>query len=287
MKSKSDYVKLLDVIVLVFITLLLLLTLIFSQKIDKWENVMRNLFLIGIAYFLIKVIIDKIVNNFFQLFARASLIAGINGLLFDEIQHLQHIFVNGWMDQQLINLDEWIFGIELSKALDRVTTPWLTEAMMFAYTVYVPLIIFVALFCYFKSGKIAGEDYLVHLTLAYFLSYLGFLIYPVAGPLFYQPEIYTNPLKGGLFTYFGEWIRQNAHYPGGNLPSPHCAAGTIMLVMSYKYNRSIYYILLPIIILLYISTVYGRYHYAMDGVLGILLGFLIPGISKKKFGWWK
>lgn len=281
--SASSLVKALDILVVSFTGLLLLLAIIFSSKVNNWEIVTRNLFLIGISYFLISYIIGKINSSFWQISVRGSLIAAINGLLFSEIQHLQHIFVNRWFDQQLIDLDKWVFGIELTMAFDKITVPWLTEAMMFAYTVYVPLIVLVAVFCYLKSGKLAGEDYLFNLTLAYFLSYLGFLIYPIAGPLFYQPEVYKTPLEGGLFTYFGEWIRTNAHYPGGNLPSPHCAAGTVMLVMLHRYNRNIFFVILPIIILLYISTVYGRYHYAMDGVLGIILALLITKLTKKRF----
>lgn len=280
--SASSRVQTLDILVMSFTGLLLVLAIIFSSKVNNWEIVVRNFFIIGVAYLLISNAIRKINSNFWQIFARGILIAAVNGLLFSEIQHLQHIIVNGWFDQQLIDLDRWIFGIELTMAFDHIIVPWLTEAMMFAYTVYVPLIVLVAIFCYFKSGKLAGEDYLFNLTLAYFISYLGFLIYPIAGPLFYQPEVYQTPLQGGLFTYFGEWIRTNAHYPGGNLPSPHCAAGTVMLVMLYRYNRNLFFVILPIILLLYISTVYGRYHYAMDGVLGILLALLITKLTRMR-----
>ncbi|MDP2207495.1 MAG: phosphatase PAP2 family protein [Bacteroidota bacterium] len=279
--ENSKFVKALDILIISFTGLLLILAIIFSSKVNNWEIVVRNYFIIGVAYFLISNAIGKINSSFWQIFARGGLIAAVNGLLFSEIQHLQHIFVNGWMDQQLIDLDRWIFGIELTVASDKITVPWLTEAMMFAYTAYVPLIVLVAVFCYLKSGKLAGEDYLFNLTFGYFLSYLGFLIYPIAGPLFFQPEVYKTPLEGGLFTYFGEWIRTNAHYPGGNLPSPHCAAGTVMLVMLHKYNKNIFYVILPIILLLYISTVYGRYHYAMDGVLGIITAFIVVKYSTR------
>lgn len=279
--KKSKFIKALDVLVMSFTGLLLILAIIFSSKVNNWEIVARNLFIIGVAYFLISNVIGKISSSFWQISARGGLMAAVNGLIFSEIQHLQHIFVNGWFDQQLIDLDEKLFGIELTMALDKITVPWLTEGMMFAYTVYVPLIVLVAVFCYLKSGKLAGEDYLFNLTLAYFLSYLGFLIYPIAGPLFYQPEVYKTPLEGGLFTYFGEWIRANAHYPGGNLPSPHCAAGTVMLLKLHKYNKNLFYVILPIILLLYISTVYGRYHYAMDGVIGIITAFMVVKFSQK------
>ncbi|RCK77333.1 MAG: hypothetical protein IGBAC_1642 [Ignavibacteriae bacterium] len=273
--NEYSYSKSIDLLFIVFTGFLFLVTIIFSDKIQNWMGVALNFFLIGIIYILLSRLLQLIKKDFIQLFTRGILIAVFNGLIFTEIQHLQHIFVNGWLDQSLIDFDNKIFGIELTVAFDKITTPVLTEMMMFAYTIYVPLIVFVGIFCYVKSGKLAGEDYFFRLTLTYFLSYLGFLIYPIAGPLFYQPEIYNNQLSGWIFTYFGEWIRQNAHYPGGNLPSPHCAAGTIMLTMLWKYNKLIFYFLLPIIVLLYFSTVYGRYHYAMDSITGILLGLLV------------
>lgn len=270
-----------DLLFVTYSFLLINLTIIFSDKISNWESVLINFVLIIIAYILLGRITYFLKSDFLKVFWRALIIAITNGLIFSEIRYLQHIIVNGWMDQSLINFDNWLFGIELTIAMDKITTPLLTEVMMFAYTIYVPLIVLVALFCYKGSGRSAGEEYLFLITITYFLSYLGFLVYPVKGPLFYQPEVYNNPLEGWIFTYLGEWIRQNAHYPGGNLPSPHCAAGTIMLLLLNKYNKKYFYIVLPVIILLYLSTVYGRYHYAMDGVLGILLAFLIYFIFRK------
>ncbi len=280
---KYNFSKYIDLLVISFVSILLLLTLIFSSKINNWNSVAINFFLIGLFFITLSKFLNFIRNDFFQIFLRGILIAVVNGLIFTEIQYLQNIFVNGWLDQSLIDIDKKIFGIELTLAFDKITVPVLTEIMMFAYTIYVPLIVFVGVFCYLKNDKFAGEDYFFRLTLTYFISYLGFLIYPIAGPLFYQPQIYNNPLSGYIFTYFGEWIRQNAHYPGGNLPSPHCAAGTIMLTMLWKYNKYFFYVLLPIILLLYLSTVYGRYHYAMDSFTGILLGLFVFLVTEKMF----
>ncbi len=50
--------------------------------------------------------------------------------------------------------------------------------------------------------------------------------------------------------------------------------GTVIWLMSYRYVRRWFYILAPIILSLYVSTVYGRYHYVIDSVAGIALGIL-------------
>jgi membrane-associated phospholipid phosphatase len=40
-------------------------------------------------------------------------------------------------------------------------------------------------------------------------------------------------------------------------------------------------VLFPLVILIYVSTVYGRYHYVSDGVAGIIAGFVVLGTSSK------
>jgi membrane-associated phospholipid phosphatase len=279
--SKSATLKTLDISVIGFTLLIFVLSIIFHSKVENWVSVAATFLAGAVGYFLLASITEKISKPFLRIFSRSLLTAASTGFLFSEIRHVQHIFVAGWMDQYLVNFDVWLMGVESTIALQKITFPIMTEGMMFAYTAYVPLIVLVALFCYWKSGASAAEDYMLNLMYAYIFCYSWFLIFPIAGPLFHQKELYTVPLNGGIFTWFGEWIRHNAHYPGGNFPSPHCAAGTIMLIMLYKYNRKVYFVMLPIIILLYISTVYGRYHFAMDGVTGIAAAFLVVWFSPK------
>jgi membrane-associated phospholipid phosphatase len=278
---KSPTLKALDYSVIIFTCLLCVLTIIFSSKVENWQLVAAAFLAGAIVYFILTEIFSRVSNTSLRILLRSLLTAGTTGFLFSEIRYVQHIFVSGWMDSYLVNFDNMLLGIESTLALQKITTPIITEAMMFAYTAYVPLIVLVALFCYWKSGSAAAEDYMLNLMYAYIFCYIWFLLFPIAGPLFHQKELYTVPLNGGIFTWFGEWIRHNAHYPGGNFPSPHCAAGSIMLIMLYKYNRKVYFVLLPIIVLLYISTVYGRYHFAMDGVTGIAAAFLVVRLSPK------
>ena len=54
-----------------------------------------------------------------------------------------------------------------------------------------------------------------------------------------------------------------------------------MLVMLYRYNRSLFYVALPTFLILYVATVYGRYHYAWDGIAGILSAIGVLKFSPK------
>ena len=72
---------------------------------------------------------------------------------------------------------------------------------------------------------------------------------------------------------------------GGSLPSPHCAGTTIMLVMLYRYNRKAFYVLLPTLLSVYFATVYGRFHYAWDGIAGILVAMVMVRSTPRVAGW--
>jgi membrane-associated phospholipid phosphatase len=86
--------------------------------------------------------------------------------------------------------------------------------------------------------------------------------------------LYNVPLQGYFFTYLGEFVRTKLQFVGGSVPSPHCAAATIMWAMAFRYHRPTFYWLAPIMISLYISTFYGRYHYVTDAVTGIAVAVL-------------
>lgn len=201
----------------------------------------------------------------------------MSSYLFDIVGNYQHVFVNAWQDEELIVFQRAVFGSQAVLALQRLITPALTEWMMFAYVMYVPLLVVIALICYKSGGVRATEDYLLNLTLANIVCYVGFILFPVAGPM--EHIRFSVPLEGGFFTWCGEWMRAHVHYPGGSLPSPHCAAATVMLIMLNRYNRKVFYYSIPVFLTLYVSTVYGRFHYATDAIAGIFCALFVLKFS--------
>jgi membrane-associated phospholipid phosphatase len=139
---------------------------------------------------------------------------------------------------------------------------------------------------YYLRGDVAMEDYFFTLGFTNILCDIGFILFPVAGPMATIGEIYTVPLNGYVWTYLGELMRSQLHYIGGTIPSPHCAAATIMWVMAFRYHRPSFYILTPIILSLYVSTFYCRYHYVTDAVIGIAVAFLALALVPILIKWW-
>ena len=201
--------------------------------------------------------------------------------IYHAIAPFQHVLVRGWLDGVLISWESSVTGTESTLALQNVVCRGLTEWMMFAYVIYIPLLPVTALLCYRTGGPAAARDFLLALAVTNIAGFCVFLLLPVAGPLYYRPESYTVPLTGGFFTWCAGLLHASAHYPGGSLPSPHCASTTVMIVMLYRHNRKAFYLALPTLLSIYASTVYGRYHYVWDSVAGILAAVVMIRLSTR------
>lgn len=263
-----------NLIIIALIIIYLALAVLFKQTISNFiETFYELLILFIVSLFIIKVI-TFIKGNTLKSILQSSFVLLFFAYFFGLSSKFQLLVHKDWLDSKLIVLDNTIFGQELSLKLESIVTPYLTEAMMFAYVFYLPLLIITAIVVYKSANQKGLAEYLFVLSLGYIFCYIGFILFPVASQMYFMPYKYSVPLEGGLFTYFSELIRNNLHFRGGSLPSPHCAAATIILWSCYKHNKNVFYVILPSVILLYISTVYGRFHYSVDAVTGILTGYL-------------
>ena len=255
------------------------LVAIFRARVSKpgelllWIAALAGLY-IGTIY-----LHPRLNSRLLRFLVRAGAVQLLCGQLFMIAERLQMIFARGWRDPAVLGLEKTVFGVQPTVWLQRLVSPPLTEWLMFCYVIY--LVIYPALgaLIYFRRGEKPLEDYLFVLAAANVACFLGFIVFPVAGPLYFQPEVYTVPLKGGIFTAGGELIRKYLHVAGGNLPSPHCAIATVMWMMARRYVRPAFYALAPVILSLYVSTFFLRYHYVTDSVLGILTGAAVLAAS--------
>jgi len=273
LKQDPSY-KTLNLITAAFWILLVSIAAIFSSKVEHWQVVVLEMTVAGVVV-LAGNWIHAQRGGWIGPASRATSILLFYAIAFSAVAPLQHILFDQWMDQILISLDQYLLGMEASLLLEHWIHPVLTEWMMFSYVAYVPLLPLTAIVCYCLAGEKSLNSYLLNLSLAYILCYIGFILFPVATQMHFIRELYTTPLDGWAFSWFAEWMRTNLHPPGEALPSPHCAAATVMLVMFYRYGRVYFYWILPIILTLYVSTVYGRYHYSWDAVAGIVVAIAV------------
>ncbi|HTZ18053.1 MAG TPA: phosphatase PAP2 family protein, partial [Dissulfurispiraceae bacterium] len=135
---------------------------------------------------------------------------------------------------------------------------------------FLPLTLGVALKV--KGKDSAFEKTLFLLLLCFYLSYVGYMIFPALGPRYAMEHLQSVDVGGFLVSKpiqeilnLLEGVKRDA------FPSGHTGIALTVLYLSYKYDRSIFRILLVPVILLIFATVYCRYHYVVDVFGGGLL----------------
>lgn len=263
-----------DGLILFTLAFFSLLALLFSSRVDGWALLILKNIGTAIGYLLVVYLSQRANTKFLRFLLRVAAVTLAYAYLFGAVDKLQLILHGRWLDEYVLDGEQYIFSVQPTLWLQHFTTPALTEWMMFAYVIYLPMYPVLCGIIYYLRGDVAMEDYFFTLGFTNVLCDIGFILFPVAGPMATIGNLYTVPLNGYVFTFLGELMRSNVHYVGGTIPSPHCAAATIMWIMAYRYHRPSFYILTPIVLSLYVSTFYARYHYVTDAVVGVAVAFL-------------
>lgn len=198
--------------------------------------------------------------------------------LYKLVGALVNFLGNRWYDEVLVRLDRLIFGFSPNLAIVKYHQVWLTELMLFAYIVYLPLLVWLAWMIFRTKGQVELQSYLLTLGLAYVTCFLIFIIVPAASPRFYFSEL--KPAAGLLLRRLMNLVEVSAQYRGGSFPSAHCAAGTVMVYYAWQAQKKVFLIVAPMIVLFFVSTIYGQYHYGVDVLAGIIIGMIATLLSK-------
>lgn len=275
-----------DGLILLALTAFSLLALLFFPSVPGWPLLILKNAVVAVVFLGAVYATPRIRNRVFRFFVRVAAVTLSFAYLFGAVDKLQLIFHSEWLDYYVLDFEQYVFGVQPTLWIQKYTTPWLTEWMMFSYVIYVPLYPVLCGIIYFLRGELPMEEYFFTLGLTNILCDIGFIVFPVASPMYYIKHLYKVPLDGYVFTYFGELMRKYLHFAGGSIPSPHAAAATIMWIMAYRYHRPSFYVLTPIVLSLYVSTFYGRYHYLTDAVVGILVAFLALALAPVLMRMW-
>jgi membrane-associated phospholipid phosphatase len=118
----------------------------------------------------------------------------------------------------------------------------------------------------------------------YGIGFLGYTLLPAGGPWVALAERYQGPLAGGPLTRLHDWIVVNGTNGVDVFPSLHCALTAFALFFDRVHHPSRYRRWLFPIALLWASTIYLRYHYAVDVLAGFALAVaaLAPEASREK-----
>jgi membrane-associated phospholipid phosphatase len=267
-----------DGLILATLAFFSLLAIVFFNRVEGWWMLVLKNIAVAIAYILFNRFSEKTTKKFWRFFLRVAAVTLTYAYLFGAVDKLQMLIHGQWMDDYVLDFEQWVFDLQPTLWIEDYISKPLTEWMMFSYVIYVPMYPVLCGIIYYLRGELAMEDYFFTLGFTNILCDIGFILFPVASPMYHIKQLYTVPLDGWVWTFLGECMRKYLHFAGGSIPSPHTAAATIMWVMAYRYHRPSFWILTPIVLSLYISTFYCRYHYVTDAVVGIAVAFLALAI---------
>jgi membrane-associated phospholipid phosphatase len=275
-----------DGLILATLTFFSLLAIIFFNQIEGWWILVLKNIAVAVAYILFNRLSEHTRNKVWRFFIRVAAVTLTYAYLFGAVDKFQLLIHGRWMDDYVLDFEQWVFNVQPTLWIEDFISKPLTEWMMFSYVIYVPMYPVLCGIIYYLRGELAMEDYFFTLGFTNILCDIGFILFPVASPMYYIKQLYTVPLDGWVWTFLGECMRKYLHFAGGSIPSPHTAAATIMWVMAYRYHRPSFWVLSPIILSLYISTFYCRFHYVTDAVVGILVAFLALAIAPVLMKMW-
>ena len=111
----------------------------------------------------------------------------------DLIQYLQPD-----IDARLIRIDFSIFGVEPTFWMQRWIVPWLTDILSLAYISYyfIPVVFIVVL--YLRNRMVELDRSVFVLVFGYYVSFIGYILFPAVGPRYALTHLYSVPLDGKL-----------------------------------------------------------------------------------------
>jgi membrane-associated phospholipid phosphatase len=193
---------------------------------------------------------------------------------FEELARLVHVVQPGWQDAKLIAFDHWLTGVNPSLWLERFAHPALSEFMQFAYFTYFLFLLILGAILYHRREWRSYWAVMTYSAIGYSLGYIIAMLFPVESPWFTFAGMWHGPLAGGPFTALINFIEKCGRVHGAAFPSQHVAGATAALWGAWRHRRWLFWVFLPFVFCMCLSTVYVRNHYVADVFGGLITGTL-------------
>lgn len=213
---------------------------------------------------------------------------------------LNQMFMDGYLDPVFIRAEEAIFGFQPSLLfMELLPHLWVSEVFYASYFSYYVMIVGVGLALFLRDRR----QFFHYVSLVSFVFYVCYFIYiclPVTGPRLFYRELggyrlpaevvaaapapaYPAVVEAGPFFQLMAWIYANFESPGAAFPSSHVAVAICTVYFSWRYLPRIRVLHAVVAGLLCLSTIYCRYHYAVDTAAGVLTAMVLMAIGQRLY----
>lgn len=188
-------------------------------------------------------------------------------------------------DSLLIAADRYLFGTDPTVWIGQFSSPLLTEYLQICYFLFYLLPVLQAVELWRRGDLELLASFARAMAFCYFISYLLYFLMPAIGPRFtlHTFEAIGRELPGLLVTdVLRSLVDAGGGIPPGSLeparwvnrdcmPSGHTMLTITNIVLAFRNRSRLCWLFVIIGGSLVFSTVYLRYHYVVDVLVGALL----------------
>ena len=189
-------------------------------------------------------------------------------------------------DDVMVTADRWLCGFDPSQYIERWNHPWLDEFFFVVYMLYFPMPL-VTLTWLFLLRQYQNVERVFFVFLAcYYPCYLIYVAVPTAGPHIHLAGEYkvaieglwlTMPIRGLLSAL--EPSKVDA------FPSVHTAILLTTMLISWRYQRRVFWWFLPLAVAILWSLLYTRQHYIVDVIAGAVVSIVTAALAFLTLPW--
>lgn len=193
---------------------------------------------------------------------------------FEELGRLVHLVQPGWQDAKLIAFDHWLTSVHPTIWLEQFATPGRNDLMQFVYITYFTYLLVVGGVLYYRRDWRAYWSLMTYSMVGYAIGYVIAICFPVESPWFAMAGCWHGELRGGPATALINFIEHYGRVRGAAFPSQHVAGAVAATWGAWRHRRWLFWVMLPLVLCMCVSTVWGRYHYVADVFAGLVTGTL-------------
>jgi membrane-associated phospholipid phosphatase len=209
-------------------------------------------------------------------------------VIFDSLGAIVHYINPKDIDPFLIRLDYLIFRGYPTVMLESIQNRIVTDLLQAAYSTYYFIPISFCVLLKLQGREAAFDRSVFLILLCFYLSYVGYMLFPALGPRYTMYHLQTKDMDG---LFLAEHVRRTLNALEGikrdAFPSGHTAVALMVWRLSYQFHKGYFLVSAPVIVMLIFSTVYCRYHYAVDVIGGILLMLMTFFIGDRCYDYWE
>jgi PAP2 superfamily len=216
--------------------------------------------------------VGRFVGDWYPMLLLAGLYGEIGVLTLDA--GLQH-------DLAIQRLETMVFGSQVSyRWIREMPLPWLSTILHTCYLAYYA-ILYAAPFGLWISGRReAARHTILGVAITFYLCYLVFLFYPVAGPR-YAFDLPHNAASQVGPARLAQWLLDRGDSWGAAFPSSHVAGSVVATGFALRFWRPLGFALLVPTTGLVLAVVYGQFHYGVDALSGLLLAGITLAVMQR------